>query len=159
MPSVQPIPEMTALNRVPTNRNRSFAIAQRCFQRVRIDDNRMRTIAVVDDNPSMLQGLNRLLSAHGFRVQTFASAELFLDDIAKCEAECLLLDVHLGGISGIGLQRQLISSGRKMPVIFMTAIDTEATRQEAFEVGCVAYLRKPFLSQLLIDAINSAGVG
>jgi FixJ family two-component response regulator len=61
----------------------------------------MRTIAVVEDNPSMLQGLNRLLSAHGFRVQTFTSAELFLDDIAKCEAECLLLDIHLGGISGI----------------------------------------------------------
>ena len=46
----------------------------------------MRTIAVVEDNPSMLQGLDRLLSAHGFRVQTFTSAELFLDDIAKCEA-------------------------------------------------------------------------
>jgi FixJ family two-component response regulator len=116
----------------------------------------MRTIAVVDDNASMLQGLNRLLSAHGFRVQTFASAELFLDQIAECEAEFLLFDVHLGGISGIDLQRQLISSGRSLPVIFMTAIDTEATREEALAVGCVAYLRKPFLARLLIDAINAA---
>jgi FixJ family two-component response regulator len=114
----------------------------------------MRTIAIVEDNPSMLQGLNRLLSAHGFRVQTFASAEMFLDDIAKCEADCLLLDIHLGGISGIDLQRQLTSSGKNLPVIFMTAIDTEATRQEAFDVGCVAYLKKPFLAKLLIDAIN-----
>jgi FixJ family two-component response regulator len=114
----------------------------------------MRTIAIVDDNPSLLQGLSRLLSAHGFRVQTFASAELFLENIAKCEADCLLLDIHLAGISGIDLQRQLTSSGTDLPVIFMTAIDNAATRQEAFDVGCVAYLRKPFLAKLLIDAIN-----
>ena len=115
----------------------------------------MRTIAVVEDNPSMLQGLNRLLSAHGFRVQTFTSAESFLDDIANCEAECLLLDIHLGGISGVDLKRRLASSGRNLPVIFMTAIDDEATRQQALDVGCVAYLKKPFLAKLLIDAINA----
>jgi len=114
----------------------------------------MHTVAVVEDDPSMLQGLNRLLSAHGFRVQTFASAELFLNDIANCEAECLLLDIHLSGISGIDLKRQLTASGSNLPVIFMTAIDTQITRQEAFDVGCVAYLRKPFLAKLLIDAIN-----
>ena len=114
----------------------------------------MHTIAVIEDDPSMLQGLNRLLSAHGFRVERFTSAESFLDGIAKCEAECLLLDIQLGGISGIDLKRQLASSGRNLPVIFMTAIDNEATRHEAFEVGCVAYLRKPFLAKLLIDAIN-----
>jgi FixJ family two-component response regulator len=95
----------------------------------------MHTIAVIEDDPSMLQGLNRLLSAHGFRVQRFTSAESFLDDIATCEAK-------------------LTSSGSDLPVIFMTAIDNKATRQEAFEVGCVAYLRKPFLAKLLIDAIN-----
>src|SRR6202020_1302052 len=115
----------------------------------------MRTITIVDDNPSMLQGLNRLLSAHGFRVQTFASAELFLDGIANCEAECLVLDIHLGGMSGIELQRQLISSGLDLPVIFMTAIDNVATREAAFDAGCVAYLRKPFLAKLLIDPIET----
>src|SRR5438552_13672591 len=114
----------------------------------------MHTVAVVEDDPSMLQGLNRLLSAHGFRVQTFTSAELFIDNIAKCEAECLILDVHLGGISGFDLKQQLTASGSNLPVIFMTAIDTEITRQEAFDVGCVAYLRKPSLAKLLIDAIN-----
>jgi FixJ family two-component response regulator len=117
--------------------------------------NRVRTIAVIDDNPSMLQGLNRLLSAHGFRVQTFVSAESFLDNFAKCEADCLLLDIHLGGISGIDLQRRLTLSGTEIPVIVMTAIDSEVTRRQAFDAGCVAYLRKPFLAKLLIDAINS----
>ena len=118
--------------------------------------NCMRTIAVIDDNPSMLQGLNRLLSAHGFRVQTFASAESFLENIASCEADYLLLDIHLGGMSGIDLQRRLTSSRTDLPVIFMTAIDNEATRQEAFDAGCIAYLRKPFLAKLLIDAINGS---
>jgi FixJ family two-component response regulator len=118
--------------------------------------NCMRTIVIIDDNASMLQGLNRLLSAHGFRVRTFASAETFLDNLANCEADCLLLDVHLGGMSGIGLQRQLISSGTDLPVIFMTASDSDATRQEAFDAGCIAYLRKPVAAKLLIAAINRA---
>jgi len=94
------------------------------------------------------------LSAHGFGVERFTSAESFLDGIDKCEAKCLIIDIHLGGISGIDLKRQLTASGSNLPAIFMTAIDTEITRQEAFDVGCVAYLRKPFLAKLLIDAIN-----
>jgi FixJ family two-component response regulator len=115
----------------------------------------MRTIAIVEDDPSMLQGLNRLLSAHGYRVVKFTSAESFLDDVTRCEATCLLVDIHLGGMSGIELKRRLASSGSDIPVIFMTANHNEATRQEAFDAGCVAYLRKPFLAKLLIDAINS----
>jgi FixJ family two-component response regulator len=114
----------------------------------------MRTIAVVEDDPSMLRGLFRLLSAHGFRVDRFTSAESFLDDVAECEAMCVVVDIHLGGISGIDLKRKLTSSGSDLPVIFMTAIDNEATRKEAFDAGCIAYLRKPFLAQLLIEAIN-----
>jgi len=119
-----------------------------------MDEHGMRTIAVVEDDPSMLQGLSRLLSAHGFRVVRFTSAETFLDSVAECEAVCLVVDIHLGGISGIDLKRKLTSSGSDFPVIFMTAADSEATRQEAVETGCVAYLRKPFSAQLLIDAIN-----
>jgi FixJ family two-component response regulator len=115
----------------------------------------MHTIAVIEDDPSMLQGLIRLLSAHGFRVEKFTSAESFLDDVATCEAKCLIIDIHLGGISGIDLRRQLAASGSDLPVIFMTAIDSEATRQDALDAGCIAYLRKPFLAKLLIDAINS----
>jgi FixJ family two-component response regulator len=116
--------------------------------------NRVRTIAIIDDNPSMLQGLDRLLSALGFHVRTFSSAESFLENIATCKADCLLLDIHLGGISGIDLRRRLTSSGSELPVIFMTAIDNEATRQEAFDAGCIAYLKKPFLAKLLVEAIG-----
>jgi FixJ family two-component response regulator len=57
-------------------------------------------------------------------------------------------------IPGIDLQRQLTSSGTDLPVMFMTAIGNEDTRQEAFDAGCIAYLKKPFLAKRLIDAIN-----
>ena len=114
----------------------------------------MRTIAVVEDDPSMLQGLSRLLSAHGFQVAKFTSAESFLDNVSQCEAACLVVDIHLGGISGIELKRRLTSAGSDFPVIFMTAVDSEATRQDALDAGCVAYLRKPFLAKLLIEAID-----
>ena len=114
----------------------------------------MRTIAVVEDDPSVLQGLSRLLSAYGFRVHGFTSAESFLDSLVRCEAACLVVDINLGGISGIDLKRRLTASGSDFPVIFMTAVDSEATRQEAVDAGCVAYLRKPFLAKLLIEAIN-----
>jgi FixJ family two-component response regulator len=119
-----------------------------------MNEHGMRTIAVVEDDSSMLKGLSRLLSAHGFRVVRFASAEAFLDSVAQCEAMCLVVDIHLGGISGIDLKRRLTSSGNDFPVIFMTAADSAATRQAAVDAGCIAYLRKPFLAKLLIEAIN-----
>lgn len=115
----------------------------------------MRTIAIVEDDPSMLQGLNRLLSAHGYNVEAFSSAELFLEDAANCKAACLLIDIQLGGLSGIDLKRRLASSGSNLPVVFMTGINNEAVRREALEIGCVAFLQKPFLARLLIEAIDA----
>jgi CheY-like chemotaxis protein len=122
-----------------------------------VDEQGMRTIALVEDDPSMMQGLSRLLSAHGFRVDGFTSAESFLDSLTHCEAACLVVDIHLGGISGIDLKRKLIASGNDFPVIFMTAVDNAVTRQQAADAGCIAYLRKPFLAKLLIEAINQVG--
>jgi FixJ family two-component response regulator len=69
-------------------------------------------------------------------------------------ATCLLLDIHLGGISGIELQRRLAASGSKCPVIFMTANDDEGTRDEAVDAGCIAYLRKPFARHALLNAVS-----
>ena len=79
-----------------------------------------------------------------------------LDSDAAPTATCMLLDIHLGGISGIELQRRLAAAGSNSPVIFMTAIDDDATRKEATNAGCIAYLKKPFAPQLLLDAIREA---
>jgi FixJ family two-component response regulator len=111
---------------------------------------------VVDDNPGFLESVARLLSVHGFDVRTFVSAEALLDSDFAGIATCMLLDIHLGGISGIELRRRLAASGSRSPVIFMTAIDDDATRNEAMAAGCVAYLKKPFAPQLLLDAIAKA---
>jgi len=113
-----------------------------------------KVVAVVDDDSSMRTGLERLLQAYGFETEVFSSAEAFLG--ATSAAECLLLDIHLGGIGGFELRRRLADAGSKVPVIFMTAFDDEATRREAEDVGCVAYLRKPFAGRLLMDAIAQA---
>ena len=113
-------------------------------------------VIVVDDNSGFLKSVERLLTVHGFAARAFSSAERLLDSDAARTANCLLLDIHLGGISGIELQRRLTAAGSNCPVIFMTAIDDDTTRKEAMEAGCIAYLKKPFPSQLLLDAIGKA---
>jgi FixJ family two-component response regulator len=116
----------------------------------------LTVVIVVDDDPAFLKSVVRLLSVHGFATQAFSSAEALLDSDALKTATCMLLDIHLGGISGIELRRRLAASGSKCPVIFMTSIDDDATRSEAMKAGCVAYLKKPFAPQSLLDAIARA---
>ena len=113
-------------------------------------------VIVVDDNAGFLKGVARLLAHNGIESRTFASAEALLDSGSAQTATCLLLDIHLGGISGIELQRRLAASGSKCPVIFMTGNNNDATRNEAMDAGCIAYLRKPFAQNVLLNAISKA---
>ncbi|WP_410706285.1 response regulator transcription factor [Bradyrhizobium sp. BWC-3-1] len=113
-------------------------------------------VVVIDDDASLLKSVARLLARHGIESRTFASAEALLESDSVQTATCLLLDIHLGGISGIALQRRLAASGSKWPVIFMTASDDEATRNEAMDAGCIAYLRKPFAQDDLLNALSKA---
>jgi FixJ family two-component response regulator len=115
-----------------------------------------RIVAIVDDDPSMLRAAEDLLDAHGFATEAFASAEEFIDRGAATQVDWLLLDIHLGGMSGIELLSQLKASGSTLPVIFMTALDDEAMCGEALRAGAVACLRKPFQARQLIDAIEKA---
>jgi len=113
-------------------------------------------VAVVDDDVSMLDATKVLLQAHGLAARTFVSAEEFLECGAATQVDCLLLDINLGGMSGIELRRQLEVSASTLPVIFMTALDDEGTRWQAQVAGCVAFLRKPHSARQLIDAIQKA---
>ena len=115
-----------------------------------------RIIAIVDDDPRMQVSLSDLLGARGFETSVFSSAEDWLDRGASVRPDCMLVDVWLGGISGIELQRRLRASGSTVPVIFMTARYDEATRLQALEAGGISLLCKPFPAAQLIAAIDTA---
>jgi FixJ family two-component response regulator len=111
-------------------------------------------IIVLDDDVSLLRALGRLLKAYGFVVQAFNSVHDFVDQAKLSEALCLVLDIHLKEGSAIKLRRSIAEQGISIPVIFMTADQSDALREEAYEAGCAAYLRKPFAATSLIQAIE-----
>jgi FixJ family two-component response regulator len=111
-------------------------------------------VAIVEDDAATRKSLVRLLRASGYTTTAFASAEEFLQSADVGSAVGLVLDIHLGGMSGIELRRYLLAARSTIPVVFITAHDDEATRVEAFAVGCVDYLQKPFDSSRLISALE-----
>jgi FixJ family two-component response regulator len=112
-------------------------------------------IVIVEDDPAMGEALQRLLSAAGFSVSRFLSAEDMLDSRVAAEAACLVVDVHLPGISGFELSRRLVQSGNRIRVVFITAHDDEQTRDEAIHAGAEAYFTKPFPGRQLIEVLHS----
>lgn len=113
-------------------------------------------VAVVDDDESFSRAIGRLLRASGFDSSIYSSAEAFLQDTMRAPADCLVLDIQLGGVSGLELRRRLTAQGTTTPVIFVTAHDEPEVREEARQIGCSAYLRKPVPGKLLIEAITNA---
>ena len=111
-------------------------------------------VAVVDDDESFCRSLGRLLRAAGMRPVTYASAEEFLADRKQPLFDCLLLDVHLGGMSGIELSRRLVAEGRPAPFIFITAHEDPDTRALAEAAGCAAFFRKIDSGADVLDAIR-----
>src|SRR5262245_4099269 len=110
-------------------------------------------IGVIDDDPSVLKSLVRLLRAAGFFVVPFASTELFLETHQAWTLHCLVLDVHFEGMSGFDLETYLSDSGLRFPIVFITAHDDAALRERVEATG-QAFLRKPFEETALLDAIN-----
>jgi FixJ family two-component response regulator len=115
-------------------------------------------ISIVDDDLLVREGLLSLLRSAGFATQAFASAEEFLSLAHRDDIACLILDVGLMGISGLELQSQLTAtvSNHRTPVVFMTARDDEATRQQALKGGAVDFLRKPVRREALLNAVHLA---
>ena len=117
-----------------------------------------KVIAVIDDDEVMLEVLGQLLPLLGFKTELYGSAGAFVDAAMNSEASCLLSDIHLGETTGIELARQLTAMGLTFPVIFMTGSDDCRVRKQALELGCIAYLKKPFppgqLEAALADAVG-----
>jgi FixJ family two-component response regulator len=113
-------------------------------------------IAIVDDDQSVREGLENLISSVGFEVKLFASAEAFLDSDAPLQTDCAVLDLRLPGISGLELQRKLAADGQSIPVVMITAQGDDKARAEAVAAGAIAFLKKPFKEEALLAAIDSA---
>src|SRR3974390_2199004 len=112
-------------------------------------------VAIVDDEPGVRRALKRLVEANGFSTQVYGSGEDFLADGLE-GVTCAILDINLGGMPGFETCRCLISKRGGIPVIFITAKDSPDVRKEAMELGCSAFLRKPFLGDSLIGAVREA---
>ncbi len=113
-------------------------------------------LAVVDDDESFASALERRFRLLGFDVSTYSSAEAFLASASLPSPDCLVLDVQLGGMSGLDLQRRLGELGARAPIIFVTAHDSTTMRKEAEQTGCSAFFLKPVPTKLLLEAINTA---
>jgi FixJ family two-component response regulator len=112
-------------------------------------------VAVVEDDVAILTALGRALQAAGFEPALYTSAETFITSPPARLPQCLVLDVQLGGMSGLDLQERLTRLGSMLPVIIMTAFDNADTRRQAIRMGCVGYLDKTTDIDLLLRLIKS----
>ena len=112
-------------------------------------------VVVVEDDPGSRTSLGRVLRIGGFEIAMYASAEDFLNSRPTAIPICLILDIQLGGQSGLDLQRCLKTEGSRVPFIVITAIDDFRVRVEAEALGCLAYLRKPCEGQTILALLGS----
>ena len=115
-----------------------------------------KIVAVVDHDPGIRRATARLLSAFGFVAETFDSAGAFLNATASRKAACLVIDIQIGGMTGVDLSQRLAAGGCKCPIIFTSTLDDQRTRSDAAAAGGVACLHKPFPVDLLIETVIKA---
>jgi FixJ family two-component response regulator len=114
-------------------------------------------VLVVDDDPGILEGVERLLRQHAYEPILFSSAEAFKDHTEFKNVVCVILDINLNDGSGIELRHRLKATGICVPVIYMTGNEDPAVRQAALDSGCLAFLTKPFSMQDLMEPLKSVG--
>jgi FixJ family two-component response regulator len=117
----------------------------------------MPLVVVIEDDPASQKTLGRVLRAGGYEAVIYASAEDFLASPPSSPPIGLLLDVHLGGMSGLELHRRLRTEGSRLPVIMITAFDDARGHEQAERLGCVAYLRKPCEAETILAALRHLG--
>ena len=114
-------------------------------------------VAVVDDDESVRRAIKRLLRSVGLPSDTFKTGDEFIemfDSIPSYRPACIVLDIQMPGLNGLEVQKRLAGSG--IPVIFITAHDETAVREQALAGGVAGYLRKPFNDEVLIKAVRAA---
>jgi FixJ family two-component response regulator len=115
-----------------------------------------RLLAVVDDDDDVRVALRRLVSSAGFAVETYASGAAFLRSVDDHEPDCVVLDLHMPGMSGFEVQGALAQDHADVPVVIVTGHDTPEARTRALRLGAKAYLCKPVNDDVLLSAIVAA---
>jgi FixJ family two-component response regulator len=113
-------------------------------------------VGIIEDDDSLRRSLGRLLRAAGFQAVAYSSAEQLLADDKRPRFDCLIVDIQLGGMSGIELSRQLAASGSVTPVVFNTVCDERDLREKALRAGGAAFLQKTDLGEKMLMAIQNA---
>ena len=113
-------------------------------------------VVIIDDDASLRRSLSNLLGSVGFHVETFMSAEAFLQSPHRERTGCLVLDLRMPGMSGLDLLKHLAATGSLVPTIVLTAHGNDEARRECLEAGAFAFLEKPFRSATLLDAVRRA---
>lgn len=115
-------------------------------------------VCIVDDDASLRRALALLLRGHDFAVEAYGRTEPFLRRLQAGGRpwSVLLLDVHLGAVSGFDLYGRLMASGVAIPTIFMTGRDNPRTRERVSRLGVAGYLVKPFEPAVLLSTIGMA---
>ena len=112
------------------------------------------TICIVDDDEGVRASLENYLRSAGLKVRSFGSAESYLASPDRAETGCLITDLHMPGLDGLALQRELNRAGRDFPVIVMTAYPTGHAREESARLGAAAFLVKPVDPDMLLDRVE-----
>src|ERR1700737_3547525 len=113
-------------------------------------------VHVIDDDPAILISTAGFLTAKGFGVKTYASAQDFLETIGPHAVGCVVTDVHMPGISGIELMSKLKERGLVLPIIIVTAYADILLGSEAMKLGAFDLLEKPFNNRALVETIRRA---
>jgi FixJ family two-component response regulator len=113
-------------------------------------------ISVIDDDVSVRTATNNLLGSYGYPVQTFASAEEFLQSAQLNDSSCVIADVQMPTMSGLDLLTHMRNRGNDAPFIFITAFPDESVRARALKAGAICFLAKPFAGPALIDCVETA---
>jgi FixJ family two-component response regulator len=113
-------------------------------------------LAVVDDDEDVRVALARLVSSAGFAVEAYASGAMFVQSLADHEPECVVLDLHMPGMSGFDVQGAMSLAHACVPVVVITGHHTPESCERALRLGAKAYLRKPVDDEALLSAIGTA---
>lgn len=112
-------------------------------------------VFVIDDDPSVRQAVGDLLRSLNLRVETFLSAQEFLQLAHPDSPGCIVLDVNMPGMSGLEFQRALLQEGIDLPIIFISGNSDIPISVQAMKSGAIEFLTKPLNEQALLEAIQA----